>query len=73
MNEYIFESHDNGITVYKRVPGSLIKELVKVSFDVGDQWNKRLRHYDWDSLAEDFPSIEEKIQELLVLAELCKK
>ena len=69
----IFESPDGGITIYRRTPGSDIKELVQIEMDFGDGWSEFLHGKNWDELADEFPAIQEKLEELKVVAELCKK
>jgi len=73
MEKHIYESPDGGLTVYKRWPGQSIKQRVQIQFDFGDGWSEFLHGKNWDTMAEEFPAIKEKLEELKVIVELCKK
>jgi len=71
----IFESPDGGKTVYAREFGSPISErrLIQGDSEWGKSWNFFLNNRDWNILAEEYPSIKEKLEELKVLESLCRK
>lgn len=66
-SEYIYESPDGGKTVYRRKFFSNERELI---FTTPDDWNKIIQKNNWSDLALQFPAIEDKLQELLMLKNL---
>ena len=68
----IYESPDGGKTVYARVSGSTERKLIRSRYD-NDQWNDFTFRYDWDYMAEQYPAIREKLEELKVLTLLCNE
>lgn len=69
----IYESPDGGITVYKRIPGTDIREEVKIEWSNLEPFNSWIRFTNWDALAEMYPAIKEKLEELKVVEALCRK
>lgn len=67
----IYESPDFGKTIYSREPGSTKRTLVSKSRN--NTWQTILNSYDWDSLAKQHSSIQNTLEQLKILAELCKK
>jgi hypothetical protein len=65
----IFESPDGGKTVYMREPGTNERRLIQAG--LYEEWNGFTMQYDWDGLAAKHPAIQEKLEELKVLARLC--
>ena len=65
----IYESPDGGKTVYVREPGTNERRLIQAG--LYEEWNGFTMQYDWDGLAANYPAIQEKLEELKVLARLC--
>ena len=69
----IYESPDGGLTIYKRVPGSKIRQEVTMEWNEVNPWNRYMSTTNWDALAVMYPSIREKLEELKVMEALCRK
>lgn len=65
--EYIYESPDGGHTIYRRKFYSTQRELI---LETPDDWNKIIKKINWTQLAKQYPAIEDKLQELLMLKNL---
>ena len=67
----IYESPDGGKTVYKRESGSTERKIFRKRYE--DDWNDFAFRYDWDYMAEKYPAIREKLEELKVITRLCNE
>jgi len=67
----VYESPDGGKTVFARHAGSTERRLVEQN--TYEHWNGFALRYDWDGLAERHPAIQEQLERLKVLVELCNK
>jgi len=69
----IYESPDNGKTVYAREFGSAISTRRQIYKDNNLDWHHYLRNNDWDVLAEKNPAIKEALEKLKVIEVLCNQ
>ena len=67
MTDYIYESPDGGRTVYRRAFNATEREII---FSTPDDWDSVVQKQNWTQLAQQYPAIEDKLRELLMLKKL---
>ena len=68
MEPYIYESSDNGRTIWRRKFGSNIRTKIK---QTPESWDEYLRGTNYTQLANDYPIIQEQLEKLKTLTILC--